>query len=563
MASKESSAPRCAALVGSYLSGKTSLLESILFNCGTVGRKGSVTEGNSVGDSAPEARARTMSVEMNIATAEYLGEQWSFIDCPGSVELGQDARSAMSVADITVVVSEPGAAKALSVGRLLRELEESGRPHMIFINKMDTAEASVAETVDALRELTSKPLILREIPIRQGEDITGYVDLASQRAYDNAEKEIDAPGDVVERVELERTLLLESLADFNDDLMEKLLEEETPELSEVFDNLSEAVQAGSVVPVIFGSAASDIGITRLLKTLRHDAPGPERTAERLGVEAGGETHAQIFKTLLGSQTGKLSVARIWRGGISDGDTLNGSRVSGMFKLLGGNQEKISKAGLGEVVALGRLEDMATGDTLSASGDAEALAWPDAPQAVYALAVQAGKREDEVKMPGAIGKLIEEDPSLKVQPNPDTHELVMSGQGETHLRIAIERLKNRNKLDVSARLPQVAYKETIRKPISQHARHKKQSGGHGQFGDVHVEIKPLPRGSGFQFTDSITGGVVPKQYIPAVETGVKEFLVRGPLGFPVVDVSVELTDGQFHAVDSSDQAFKTAGSLAMR
>ncbi len=563
MASKETSAPRCAVIVGSYLSGKTSLLESILFNCGAIGRKGSVTEGSSVGDSAPEARARTISVEMNLATADYLGDDWTFIDCPGSIELAQEAASAVSVADTCVVVAEPGAAKALSVARLLRNLEERGNPHIIFINKMDTLEASVAETIDALRELTGKPLIMREIPIREGDEITGYVDLVSQRAYNWDGKEIDVPGDLTDRLELERTILLESLADFNDDLMVKLLEEEIPDLDEVFENLTQAQRAGSVVSVLFGSALNDNGITRLLKTLRHDTPEPGQTAGRLGIEAGGEALAQVFKTLLGSQTGKQSLARVWRGEISDGDTLNGKRLSGIFKLLGSHQDKITKAAFGEVIALGRLDEIVTGDVLSPSGESDQLNWPAAPQAVYALAVQAGKREDEVKMPGAIGKLVEEDPSLNVKPNPDTHELVMYGQGETHLRIAMERLQNRNKLDVSASLPQVAYKASIRKPISQQARHKTQSGGHGQFGDVHVDIKPLPRGSGFQFTDSITGGVVPKQYIPAVETGVKEYLVRGPLGFPVVDVSVELTDGQFHAVDSSDQAFKTAGSLAMR
>jgi elongation factor G len=235
----------------------------------------------------------------------------------------------------------------------------------------------------------------------------------------------------------------------------------------------------------------------------------------------------------------------------------------MFKMLGQQQNKVSKATTGQVVALGRMDKIKAGDVLSASGSADGPDWPAPLKSVYALSIHADKRDDEVKLASALAKVVEEDESLSYGPNSDTGEMVLRGQGETHLRIILDRLQNRNKLEISAQLPQVAYKESIRKTISQHARHKKQSGGHGQFGDVHVEIKPLPRGSGFQFTDSITGGVVPKQYIPSVENGIKEYLPRGPLGFPVVDIAVELTDGQFHAVDSSDQAFKMAGSLAMR
>jgi len=323
------------------------------------------------------------------------------------------------------------------------------------------------------------------------------------------------------------------------------------------------LQDSSIVPVFFGSAEHENGIHRLLKALRHETPEYTATLERLGLDKAGEAVAQVFKTQHGAQSGKLSLARIWRGEFADSTPVNNTRISGIFKMMGAKQNKIGKAVAGEVVALGRLEDVLTSDTVSASGAAKGPAWPPFLTPVFAFSIHAGKRDDEVKMATAMAKIIEEDPSLSYGPNIDTGQQLLRGQGETHLRIALDRLKNRNKLDVEAEIPHVAYKESIRESVSQHARHKKQSGGHGQFGDIHVDIKPLPRGSGFKFSDTVKGGVVPKNYIPAVEHGVKDYLVRGPLGFPVVDVAVELTDGQYHAVDSSDQAFKTAGSLAMR
>ncbi len=566
MASKILSGPRCVAIVGPYLSGKTTLLESILNLCGATGRKGKVTDGNTVGDNSPEARARKMSVEVNVATTEYLGDEWTFLDTPGSVELIRETHVNLSIADAAIVVCEPGAAKVFAVTRLLLDLDEKGIPYIIFINKIDNTETKIKETFDALQDLTERPLVLREIPIREGELISGYVDLVSERAYAYKSGE---PSDLIKipeaetgRKDEERMVLLESLADFNDDLLEQLLEDVVPGTDDVYQNLAKDLQGGLIVPVFFGSAENDNGIKRLLKSLRHETPEVSQTAKRLAIGE-GEPIAQVFKINNGAQAGKLSMARIWRGEFSDGATLNGTRVSGMFKMLGQQQNKVSKATTGQVVALGRMDKIKAGDVLSASGSADGPDWPAPLKSVYALSIHADKRDDEVKLAGALAKVVEEDESLSYGPNSDTGEMVLRGQGDTHLRIVLDRLQNRNKLEISAQLPQVAYKESIRKTISQHARHKKQSGGHGQFGDVHVEIKPLPRGSGFQFTNSITGGVVPKQYIPSVETGIKEYLPRGPLGFPVVDVAVELTDGQFHAVDSSDQAFKMAGSLAMR
>jgi len=567
LTTKAPSGPRCAALVGTYLSGKTSLLESILALAGAVGRKGSIREGNTVGDSTPESRAREMSTEVNVASAEYLGETWTFLDCPGFIELMQEAVNAMMVADTVVVVCEAQPDKAPTLGPLFRLLDQYQIPHMVFINKMDAAGASARATLEALQGLSERPLVLRELPIRDGEQVTGFVDLVSERAFRwNASgwsELIQLPESIADQEQSARTEMLEALADFDDDLLEKLLEDTIPSSDEIYGNLTATLRRDQIVPVFFGSAEGEHGISRLLKALRHEAPDVAVTAERLGVSGGGEPCGQVFKNLHAAHTGKLSHVRVLRGEIADGQTLNGERLSGLSRALGAKLEKRAKASTGEVVALGRLDGVATGQTVSPSGKAAGGEWPQPLKPLFALAIHAAQRADEVKLTGALGRLYDEDPSLTFDHSADTGELLLWGQGEVHLNVAIDRLRNRYNLEVTSQQPQVPYKETIRASVSHHSRHKKQSGGHGEFGDVHLDIKPLPRGTGFEFNDTITGGVVPKQYIPAVEHGVREFMSRGPLGFPVVDVSVTLTDGQYHSVDSSDMAFRKAAAQGMR
>jgi elongation factor G len=564
---KSPSAPRCAALVGPYLSGKSTLLESLLAYTGAISRRGSVREGNTVADSSAEARDRQMSTEMTVASTEYLDEAWTFIDCPGSIELAQEAYNALMVVDAAVVVCEPEPQKALTLAPLLRFLDQHHIPHLIFINKMDIATAGVRDTLAALQAQSQRPLVLREIPIREGEKVTGFVDLVSERAFRWQEGKpselIAVPETVADREREERTKMLEALADFDDALLERLLEDTLPSPDEVYAELARDLQQDLIVPVFFGSAEGMHGITRLLKALRHETPEPQQTAERLGIAPSGEPCARVFKTLHASHTGKLSIARVWRGPISDGMTLSGDRLAGISKMLGSRLDKVASANVGEVVALCRLESAETGDLVSASGKAEGAPWPPPLTPLFALAIQPAQRADEVKLTSALAKVVSEDPSLSFGHDPDTGELLLWGQGEIQLQIAVDRLKNRFNIHVTSRRPQVPYKETIRAAVSQHARHKKQSGGHGEFGDVHIEIKPRGRGEGFVFSDRITGGVVPKQYIPAVELGVREYLSRGPLGFNVVDVEVTLTDGQYHTVDSSDMAFRKAAQLAMR
>ena len=564
--------PRAAAIVGPYLSGKTTLLEALLHTAGITHRKGSVRDGNSVGDDNPESRKRNMSTVLNVAGGDYLGEGWTFIDCPGSIELAQDALNALMVADAALVVVEPDPAKAVIVGPLLKYLDDHAVPHLIFLNKMDHPGASVKEMLAALQDVSTRPLVLREVPIREDDAISGHIDLASERAFawkaGAPSAMIEIPEDAAVREETARTEMLETLADFDDGLLEELLEDVTPSSDEIYSNLTQDFQGDKIVPVFFGSAEGGHGIHRLLKALRHETPGVVATAKRLGIEAKGEAAvARVFKTQHADHVGKLSLVRVFEGTITDGagldDGAGEARIGGLFRLAGTKQDKADRAGAGDVVALGRLDNVATGAVLSPGAKATAPAWPAALPPVYSLSVSAAKKGDEVKLTAALSKLADEDPAFHFDHSDETGELIVSGQGEIHLLIMLDRLKRQYGMDLSQRRPQVPYRETIQKPVTQHARHKKQSGGHGEFGDVHLDIKPLPRGSGFDFSETITGGSVPKQYIPAVEHGVKEALVRGPLGFPVVDVAVTLTDGQFHAVDSSEMAFKKAAAQAVR
>jgi elongation factor G len=561
-------APRCVALVGPYLSGKTTLLESLLFASGTTNRRGSVRDGNSVGDHVPEARARSMSTEINVANAKFLDDPWTILDCPGSVELLYEAQQAMLVADVVVVVCEPEVDRAITVSALLRFLDRHDIPHMLFINKLDTASARVRDVLAALQAVSDRPLVLRQVPLRGKEaEITGYVDLVSERAYQyrpgQASDLIPLPEGFWDQEGDTRTGLVEKLADFDDELLEQLLEDLQPSKEDIYQHLRQDLRKNLVVPVFVGAAGQDYGVRRLWKALRHEAPEPAETAARIGIEPTGEPLAQVFKTYHLPHTGKLSLVRVWRGAVSEGNVLNGTRVAGVVRLLGAQQEKVPAGQAGEVVGLTRMEDVQTGAVLTPSGKAAPLPRPDKPQPVYGLAIHAEKRGDDVKLTGSIGRLVEEDPTLELEQNAELREMVLWGQGDVHLQIALDRLRHRQNLTVLGHHAAVPYKETIRRGTQQHSRFKRQSGGHGQFADCTIEVKPLPRGSGFTFTDRVVGGAIPRNYIPAVEEGIVEALVHGPLGFPVVDLAVDLLTGQFHAVDSSDMAFKTAGRQAIQ
>jgi elongation factor G len=563
--------PRCIALVGPFQAGKTTLLEAILARTDAIQRQGSIEAGTTVGDSSHEARHHKMSVELTVATTTFMGDSYTFIDCPGSVEFSHDMRAALSAVDAAVVVCEADEKKIPQLQLILRELEAQNIPRFLFLNKIDKAEANLMEALQLLQPASRMPLVLRQIPIWNNDIITGFVDLALERAHvyrEHAASEVvPLEGESLEREKTARFSMLEKLADHDDELMEQLLEDIPPPRDKVFDDLAKELRDGLVVPVLMGAATRTNGVLRLLKALRHEAPNVETTVKRLGV-GGNDPVAYVLKTFNSSHAGKMSVTRVLSGQIGDGTTLLSperevGRVSGTFKLVGSSSEKRGPAAAGETVALGKLEHAKTGDTLTAGKQAHpALAEVQPYAPVLAISVSAKERKDDVKLGQALHKLIEEDPSICVVHNADTHEVVVWGQGEMHLRVASERLADRFGVAIVTSRPSVGYNETIRKSIVQRGRHKKQSGGHGQFGDVVLDIKPLPRGTGFKFEDKISGGVVPRNYIPSVEEGAINALKHGPLGFPVVDVQVALIDGSYHTVDSSDMAFQTAARIGI-
>ncbi|MBW4497848.1 MAG: elongation factor G [Oscillatoria princeps RMCB-10] len=576
MTQKVVSGLRNVALVGPYLSGKTTLLESLLYVTGAISRKGSIKEGNTVGDSSAEARERKMSVEVSTASTEYGDIRFTFVDCPGSVEFAQETYSALVGVDAAVIVCEPDSARVLTLAPLFKFLDDWEIPHLVFINKMErlcTDETrcgtNFMEVLHALKSVSGRPIVPQQFPIGKGEQLVGFIDLITEQAYHYhpgaPADPVPMPESLKEQEHAARAEMLEELANFDDHLLEELLEEINPPEEEIVEDLKKDLGADLVVPVFIGVAEQDYGVRPLLDALAREAPAPESTAKRRGIVLHAqEPLAQVLKTYYTPEGGKLSLVRVWQGQVTDGMVLNGVRAGGVYRLTGQQKQGVQTAGAGEIVALGRMEGIKTGDTLTGSQASKELPEAELIPPVFALAITPEKRNDEVKITGALAKLMEEDPALAWEQHGDTHEIILWGQGEIHLKVALDRLRRKYNLPMVTHLPQVPYKETIRKPVTAvHGRYKHQSGGHGQFGDVYLDITPQARGEGFNFSEKIVGGVIPRQYIPGVEMGVREYLDRGPLGFPVVDVAVTLTNGSYHTVDSSEQAFKQAARLAMQ
>ncbi|ATE64786.1 elongation factor G [Rhizorhabdus dicambivorans] len=560
---------RAVALVGPAGAGKTSLAESLLFAAGAIPRLGAVSAGSSVGDASPEARARGGSTELNLMNFGWMGDRFALIDAPGSTGFAADAERALSVADLAIVVVDPDPARAALVEPTLRQLEAMRLPHALFVNKIDQARGHIQDLLEALQPESEAALVARQIPIRAGEKIDGFVDLALERAYHyrpgQPSEPIPLAADLRDVEASARFHMLEQLADHDDVLLEQLLTDEVPSLDTIFGDIARETAAGLIVPVLFGSAINGFGVRRLLKMLRHDTPDPALTAERLGIEGPA---AQIFKVSHGSSVGRLALARLFGGPLAEGADLRGcdgraTRAGSLFAVQGANTAKIAGGQAGDIVGIAKIDALQAGDRVGTNGKAPAAApAADPPVCNCAVAIGVSDHKDEVRLSGALNRLVEEDPGLHWGTDEATRQTLLHGLNDEHLNTALARLKRRYGVAVSVQKPSVAYKETIRKPVRQHGRHKKQSGGHGQFGDVIIEIRPLERGEGFRFEDRITGGAIPRQWIPAVEAGVRDAMAQGPHGFPVVDVAVTLVDGSYHSVDSSELAFRTAGRIAM-
>ena len=549
--------PRAVALVGPQGVGKTTLFEALLAAAGNASRR------------STDPRERAMGTETRLGHCVMDGDSFALLDCPGSIEFAHETEAAVAVADLVVVVCEPVPARAIALAPLFRMIEHHRLPSMVFINKLDTlGEGRVRDTLAALQAQSRRPLVLRQVPIREGEAITGYVDLVSERAYryrrGAASELIRMPETVAAREQEARSQLAETLADHDDALMEKFLEDAIATPEDLYRAMHTDLVQGAVDAVLIGAAERGGGVRRLWKALRHDTPDCAETAARRGVAAEGDgTAAQVFKTVHTGHGGKLSYARIWRGSLRDGVTLDGVRLGGISKFPGGEAEKVAEAEAGEVVALGRLEGITTGRTIGPEKDIAQLPFPTPPAPVHALSITTDDRKDDMRLNAALAKLQEEDTALSAHHDAQLGQLVIEGQGEIHLQNAIARLAKAHGVKVSSTKPRTGYRETIRRPVRQHARLKRQTGGHGQFADVTLEIEPRARGEGFSFESHIVGGVVPRRFIPAVEEAAEDALKKGPLGQIVVDVAVRLMDGTFHSVDSSDMAFATATRMAMQ
>ena len=525
-----------------------------------------------------------MSVELSVATTNFMGDSYTFIDCPGSVEFVHDMRAALPAVDAAVVVCEADEKKIPQLQLILRELEDLKIPRFLFLNKIDKADKRVRETLQLLQPASRVPLVLRQIPIWKNDIVTGFVDLALERAHvykEHAPSEVvPLEGENLDREKDARFSMLETLADHDDELMEQLLEDIPPPRDKVFDDLAKELRDGLVVP-----GADRLGDAHQRRAAADEGAAPRGarassdTAKRLGVKPGGEPLAYVLKTLHTAHGGKMSIARVLAGQIGDGTTfITPEREAGRVvrhvqadrpddrearPRRGGRDRRARQARSRQDRRHADRRQAGASRRSRRSTPLSRRCWRSRSPPRSARTTSSSARR--------CNKLVDEDPSLTVVHNPETHEVVVWGQGEMHLRVATERLADRFGVAIEQ------HKPTRRLPrdhqeagAQQRGRHKKQSGGHGQFGDVVLDIKPLPRGSGFKFEDKITGGVVPRNYIPSVEEGVIDALKHGPLGFPVVDVAVTLIDGSYHTVDSSDMAFRTRrphrhrrGAAAMR
>lgn len=576
---------RNVALIGINRSGKTSLAESILHLTGAISRRGKITDGTMTTDYEPEAIARQISTQTSMARTTYQGVTFNILDCPGFVDFSEEVKLALMGVDAAVFVVEPDPGRLIQMDTLLRFTEEIGISRLVFVNKMDKPDLNFADTLTTLKNMpgtkTPRPLAPMHYPIGSGSGLTGYVDVLKKEGFkygaQGKPEKSDVPGELQADLDDAREKLVESLADTDDALLEMVLEGNDPPIDLLEKDLKAAVRAGTIVPILIGSAHTDVGVFSLLDALIALTPSPAEREYKdvdgkvLTIKEDGPVVAQVLRTYINPQSGKISLARVYTGTITGDSQLVDSskggskeRVGGLYWMVGKKQETMPSAGPGNIVAIARLETPRTGDTLVSEKETTIMPTPPTPPPLYSLAISAKNRNDEAKLSTLLGKLAEEDPILKIDRDADTHEYCLFGQGEVHLSLSRQRLERKYSIQLDSKKPKIAYKETILGKVEAHGRHKKQTGGKGQFGEVYLRIEHLERGAGNKFSESIVGGSVPRQYIPGVEKGVTEALGRGPLaGYPCVDVSVNLFDGSYHDVDSDEMSFRMAAILAMR
>lgn len=566
--------------------GKTSLAEAILLQAGVINRRGNVEDGNTVMDFEPEEIKRQSSISSGLHQYVWNKHVTNIIDTPGDQNFFADTKSCMQGADSAVVVIDGVDGVKVQTEQAWDFAEDLKMPCAIFINKLDRERADFFRTFkDASKCFETKPIAL-QLPIGSEEDFKGIVDLISNTAYIyNAEgerKETDIPADMKESVEKERETLVENIAETDDELLERYLEGESISEEDIRAALRKGTLSRSFVPVLCGSAINSIGVDLLMNFINETLPSPiDRSPwKAVDPDSGEEIEcasdpdapfsALVFKTVTDPYSGRLSIFKIVSGNLrGDGNFYNANkgskeRFSQLLIVAGKEQKAISEAGPGSIVAVAKLKDTTTGDTLCSEDSKIKFNYTEPLPPLVSFAIQPKSTGDEDKIFASLSKILEEDIALRLTRNAETKEILLSGMGQVHIAVAAEKLKRKFNVEVNLNPPKVPYKETIKKKVRVQGKHKKQTGGHGQYGVCWIQLEPLPRGKGFEFVDAIVGGAIPKTYIPAVEKGVIEASQKGILaGFPCIDFRVTLDDGSFHAVDSSEMAFKIAGSLAYR
>jgi elongation factor G len=557
---------RNVALVGHGNAGKTTLAEALLFINGLTQRMGRVEDGNTVSDFDPEEHKRGISTNLSIIPIEYEGHKLNILDCPGYADFVGDVVAALRVADLVLFVISGVEGVEVQAELVWKMTEQAGIPRAFFVNKLDRDRASFSRTCDDLKNRFGAGVAPLQLPIGEEADLSGVVDLLTDKAYTYVDGRVtqgEVPDGMEEQEHAVHDALVEGIVVADDDLMERYLSDEAIDYKELAGALAQGVAAGSVFPVLCGSATRLIGIDRLCRFLADEAPAPSAPGD-------GPPAAFVFKTIADPYVGRVNVFKVMSGKVqpdavlTNGRTMADERLHQLLTLRGREQEPVSEVPAGDIAAVAKLSDTSTGDILAQRGADISIDPFESPAPVLPMAIRPKSKADEDKLANALHRLQDEDPVLRVERNAETHQTLLWGIGETHLSIALEKLLRKYSVEVEQEDVRVAYRETVGTKAEAEGKYKKQTGGHGQFGVAFLRVEPLERGAGFEFSDAIVGGAIPRQFIPAVERGVADTIVHGgALGFPVVDVKVTCYDGKYHPVDSSEMSFKMAGSLGFK
>jgi elongation factor G len=574
---------RNVALLSHQGAGKTSLAEFILFTSGAIQRLGNVKDGTTTSDFDPIEVERHIGVNLSMLPVQWKDTKVNIIDTPGYADFIGEVRSGLRVAEGAIIVVDAASGVEVGTEQMWNDTERTELPRLIFVNKMDRDNADFLATLKGIQTKLAAKCVPVQLPIGSQSDFRGIIDLVTMKAYTGAgSEEAEIPAPLREQAEASRERLVEAAVEIDDELINKYLEGESISNEQVAAAIKKSTLAGKLVPVLAGSALQGIGVRQLFDGVCQYLPMPEErdTAVARNASTGSDEEIKadpqspfcglVFKTSADPYVGKLSYFRVYSGVISGNSQVwnankNGvERIGQLFTMLGKNQQTVSQVTSGDIGAVAKLGLTTTGDTLCAREHPVILPGIEFPKASFSMAIQPVAKNDLDKMSTVLPRICEEDPSLQTRREADTNEFILSGMGDNHLEIVREKIRRKFGVEVRLDLPKVPYKETITVPTKAEHKHKKQTGGHGQYGHVLLELEPLPRGGGFEFAVKIVGGAIPQNYIPSVEKGVNEARQEGVLaGYPVADVKVSLYDGSFHAVDSSDIAFKIAGAQALK